>query len=503
MRRFVPFVLSVVLLALAAPASGQDAAVPSVAVPRATCGPGSHPESDTQGRVSEEEAAAGGFDCNLTELSHFGNSGGYKVHRYIDAQHHECAFYDSTLLFPTGVPAAGADGPGVYVLDMTDPAKPVKTDNLVTPAMLSPHESLYLNQKRGLLVADMGYPTFNPGFVDIYDVSQDCQHPTLLSSSPLGILGHESGFSPDGLTFWATSTGGQTITALDLTDPASPVPLWVGTDWSAHGVRVSKDGNRLYVADVGDGLHILDVSQIQARAANPEVTEISFLTWPELSIPQVPIPITVAGHPYLIEIDEFGNAGPVGAARVIDIADETKPKVVANIRLEVHQPEHRDGPQASDPGSDSALAGYTGHYCNVPQEDDPGIVACGMILSGLRVFDIRDPLHPKELAYWNHPIEPTIPGDAPSSYAMDAPAFVPERAEIWHADGNGGFSVLKVTNGVWPFAAADAGVPTAAPTPSGDILPATGPRRPLAAAGVVLLTLGLALASRRRSHLTE
>ena len=80
------------------------------------------------------------------------------------------------------------------------------------------------------------------------------------------------------MTFWATSTGGRTITALDLTDPSSPVPLWIGTEWSAHGVRVSKDGNRLYVADVGDGLHVLDVSEVQARVDNPTVTEVSFLT---------------------------------------------------------------------------------------------------------------------------------------------------------------------------------------------------------------------------------
>src|SRR5690349_23497605 len=41
------------------------------------------------------------------------------------------------------------------------------------------------------------------------------------------------------------------------------------------------------------------------------------------------------------------------------------------------------------------------------------ILACTFILSGLRVFDIRDPYHPKELAYYNAPIAP-----GGSSYAM-------------------------------------------------------------------------------------
>ena len=43
-------------------------------------------------------------------------------------------------------------------------------------------------------------PATAPGVVDVYDVSQDCRHPVLKSSTPLGVLGHESGFSPDGRT---------------------------------------------------------------------------------------------------------------------------------------------------------------------------------------------------------------------------------------------------------------------------------------------------------------
>lgn len=71
---------------------------------------------------------------------------------------------------------------------------------------------------------------------------------------------------------------------------------------------------------------------------------------------------------------------------------------------------------------------------------------------------------------------------------MDAPAFVPERGEIWHADGNGGFSVLRFTNGVWPFEAA--ATPADEPTPAPevvDILPATGSPIRLALTGAVLL----------------
>jgi hypothetical protein len=41
--------------------------------------------------------------------------------------------------------------------------------------------------------------------IDLYDISEDCRHPQLKSSTPTGILGHESGISPDGRTFYSAS----------------------------------------------------------------------------------------------------------------------------------------------------------------------------------------------------------------------------------------------------------------------------------------------------------
>ena len=87
---------------------------------------------------------------------------------------------------------------------------------------------------------------------------------------------------------------------------------------------------------------------------------------------------------------------------MIDIADERNPRVVSNLRLEVHQPENFPA-QADDNGAQNPVQGYAGHYCNVPTRVDPAIVACSMILSGLRVFDIRDPEQPREIAYFNAP----------------------------------------------------------------------------------------------------
>ena len=126
--------------------------------------------------------------------------------------------------------------------------------------------------------------------------------------------------------------------------------------YDSHGLSISADGNRAYVAGVDSGLIILDVSEIQARKPNPQVREIARLQWDSMSIPQNAIPVTIDGHPYVVEIDEFGTLDEVGAGRIIDIADETKPRVISNLRLEVHQPENFDQ-IGGDPRRGPAAAG--------------------------------------------------------------------------------------------------------------------------------------------------
>jgi hypothetical protein len=441
-----------------APAIAAQSGEPSLdPVPRAKCRDGSRPEPGIQGRVPA--GSEDGFACNITQLGREGAAGGYKVLRFKDKAGRECAYYDTTLLFPRNAQNLSNDPTGVAVLDMSDPAKPVRTATLVTPAMQTPHESLLLNEKRGLLAAVMGNPVVYPGIVDIYDLNEDCRNPALQSSLPVGVLGHESGWAPDGNTFYATSLATGNVTAVDVSDPRVPVPVWEGR-YNSHGLTISDDGNRAYVAG-NSGLIILDVSEVQAREPNPQVREVSRLTWDTLTIPQVAQPVTIDGRHYLVEIDEFSgtetttgpaaNGSKVGAARIIDIEDETKPRVVSNIRLQVHQPQNREE-IGGDPGADSSLQGYAGHYCTVPRRKDPGIVACSFIASGLRVFDIRDPERPKEIAYFVAPNERSASMGTPSNYAMSGPTFAPERGEIWYSDGNSGFYSLKVADGVWPFA---------------------------------------------------
>ncbi len=436
------------------------------ATPKAVCGPGSNPETGMQGRVSRADhdsgRAAQGYTCNTEVVGSYttpnaiGTVGGFKVERYVDKHGRECAYYDTTLLYPTNALDANA---GVNVLDMSDPTNPVLTTRLVTPAMLSPHESLVVSQQGGVLAAVLGNPAFYPGVVDVYDLAEDCRNPVLRSSALVGFLGHESGISPDGKTFFSASPGTPTLTAVDISQPLLPQVLWT-SNYTSHGLSISADGNRAYLASGNDhGVLILDISQIQSRQPDPQVREVSSISWDNQTIPQNAIPFTRDGKPFLLEIDEYSTNGAggsvafhgstVGAGRIIDISDETQPVVISDLRLEVHQPENRDE-IANDPGAQLPIQGYAGHYCNVPTRVDPDIAACSMIISGLRIFDIRDPYNPREVAYFNAPVNPRItPIFEASNWAMSSPSFVPERKEIWYSDGYSGLYVLRVTNDAW------------------------------------------------------
>src|SRR5215210_3883531 len=275
-------------VALAVPA--QEPGEPQVvAAPRAQCGPGSRPEPSIQGRVPRAEVdsgrAAKGYWCNLAAIGHIGNTGGFRVHRYVDKTGHECAYYDTALLFPTNALSLSGEPTGVAVLDMSDPRHPVRTETLLTPAMQTPHESLNISVRRGVLAAVMGNPAQYPGGVDVYDISGDCRHPQPMAAGfPATPFGHESGMAPDGMTFYPTSPGTSHMSAVDISNERLPRTL-VTSPYNTHGMSVSDDGRRGYLATLS-GLVIVDLSEVQGRERNPGSREISGLTWSNMTSPR-------------------------------------------------------------------------------------------------------------------------------------------------------------------------------------------------------------------------
>jgi hypothetical protein len=453
---------------------------PLVPVPRAVCGPGARQETGIQGRISRADHVSGlaaqGLRCNAVLVGQHtqekagqsgtivGSVGGYKVIRYVDQYGNECAFYDTSLLPPSNMADLNL---GVRVLDMNDPSHPALSTILASPAMSFPHESLILSQKRGLLMAVAGNlsQTVLPGEVDIYDLNATpglgCKAPLLLSSTPLGIWGHESGISPDGNTFYASSLSNETVTAVDISDPRVPKLIVHQQGVAAHGISISDDGKTAYVArgQNNNGFEVYDVSSIQNREPNPRMQFVSKLTWNQMSVPQMAMPFSWHGKPFVLESDEFLRNGTdrTGAARIIDISDPRNPFVISNLRLAVHMEENRIGGKLQDDPGTTANGNnpfdfaqdYTGHFCNVPTRVDPPIVACGMSISGLRVFNIQDPYHPREVAYFTAPVQPRAFPEG-SNWAYSQPTFAPERKEVWYSEAYTGFYAVRLTNGAWP-----------------------------------------------------
>ncbi len=187
---------------------------------------------------------------------------------------------------------------------------------------------------------------------------------------------------------------------------------------------------------------------------------MSRLTWQRVTIPQNSAPMVIHGHRYLLEFDEFAfrfdtvtAPDTVGAARIIDLSDETHPRVVSNLRLQVNNPEYR-AQADSDPGGiggNEQQTGYAAHYCAIPREVDPGIVACSFINSGLRIFNIQDPAHPREVAYFVSPPKASyVNGNKSSDTAMSKPDFDPAHLEVWYTDAASGFWVVHLDPSAWP-----------------------------------------------------
>jgi hypothetical protein len=454
--------------------SGNDEpAVFEGPVPRAVCGAGSQPETELQGQVPLEDRHSGrsqlGYSCNLELLSQYqGVGSGWQ-----NAWYGDCDYYDT---------AQNTIAPGVQVIDARDPLNPKATTRLTSPAMLGPWESLKVTEQRALLGAVAAYDAAGQGpvFFDVYDVSGDCANPRQTASVPMNIpVGHEGNWAEDGKTYFGSSTLEQTIAAIDVADPSLPLLVTI-LQMGTHGLSTSEDGNRLYLtgslAPGSNGLHVVDISQIQARAPLATGREIGSVTWTDGSAAQHTVPLSYRGRPFILFVDEGGEGsgfsltGPAGAARLIDISDETQPRIVSKLKLEIHMPDQAIAQQADTAGN--GLFGYQGHYCAVDRQADPTAVACGYFQSGIRVFDIRDPYQPREIAYFNPPAQvgknSQLPGSEhagglstaqPPNLTTDWCAsqvrFVRTAdggGQLWGACQDNGFMILRFTNGAWPFA---------------------------------------------------
>jgi hypothetical protein len=408
-------------------------------VPKATCGDGDAPEPGLQGIPTGNKA---GYRCNLKVASNT------SVPMWMSlAWYKDCAYVNGT--------------DGTTVLDVADPLHPKTTAHLTTAGMRNSHESMKAHQGRGLLAAY----AFLGTTVDIYDVSHDCRKPELASSIDIpGGNGHAGNFSADGTFYYASPNpliG--TMRAVDIADPKSPFVVRADfPGFLTHDLSTNADGTRGYFMQLappgglptgaltgggGGGMTILDLSEIQKRKAHPKVSIISETSWQESQTGQYSEPVFYHGKPFLLVTDELGNRGLLGLGacgtktatfsfpRLWDISDEKHPKEVSRLMLEAEDPDHCKEALAAGP----LLFGFGSHYCSVDRTNDPRLAVCSFWEAGIRVFDIRNPWQPKEIAYFN-------PGGGDMAPGLSR--ILPDKRQIWVALMFSGFYVLDFSNSV-------------------------------------------------------
>ena len=222
-------------------------------------------------------------------------------------------------------------------------------------------------------------------------------------------------------------------------------------------------------------LVVLDVSDIQFRRPNQQIRIVSRLFWNDQGQAEQMLPFVSRGRSYLISTDESGGqagvgrlaaacargASPYGYSSIIDITDETKPRIVSKIMLEVHDPKNCTKFLSEPPEVGGGPLDYSTERCALDRPVNPTMAACGSRGTGTRVFDMRDPLHPAEIAYWKGPAprKAFLPGSG--SWSPDADRTVEKQAglarfvkapsadgkgrelHLWIVGDAGGFQVLR------------------------------------------------------------
>jgi len=484
-RRRIWLLVTVLVVGLAVPGiasnlAGSTAPTGALHTPE-PCSPGDRPETGLQGEVPLSDQLDGrsrqGYTCNLRHVA----SNDIRGHG-ADTQmtwYRDCA-YQAT-------PGSNGQPDGVAVLDMRHPAHPRVVEVLREKdwqgrggPVLGIHEGLNASQRRGVLVVPIGT------MISVYDLKADCRHPQLRSDYDFGYPGdpvktssytdfgiHSGKLSPDGTLYYATDIGnglfsftGPCLTIIDIRRLAHPrlVGHW-DPDFPCHDLSLRPDGKRAYVgwyapvagqsiavvgaftpvvqpAHASSGLAIVDTSEAQAHMPHPHIRLISRITGGRQHTETF---THINGRSYVIAGEEAFCPG--GNGRIIDVTDERHPREVAELPLQINQPEGCAVTKTdTNPG---AILLYMTHYISVDDARDAHLAFITWYGSGLRVFDIHDPAHPREVAYYNPPV------GAGASAAHDSsttyPRYLAQTGQVWFGAGVTGLNVVELAPRLRPI----------------------------------------------------
>jgi hypothetical protein len=340
----------------------------------------------------------------------------------------------------------GTTGAGTSILDVSAPARP----RLVAQWDAPPHTHTHKVQLGdGLLLTNHeGFPLRPPG-------------PRGPHSAGLAVYSLDDPFAPEQVGFW--ESGGKGVhrivweggryahmsatpagfddriwVVVDMVDPANPVPVakwWWPGQWREGGEEPTWPQGERYAAH-----HALvegDVAYLGYDDANLVVLDVSDMTAPRQlahlhwggGATHTCMPLPERG--LVVVTDEQQKDGPHAPERrmhVVDVSHPAAPRYLAAF-------------PAPDPSFDELpmrFGPHAFHENRVGSYRSADIVFATYFSAGVRVYDVRDPQQPVEVAHW---VPEPPPGQAvPQSNDL----FVDAGGLVWVTDRvSGGVAVLE------------------------------------------------------------
>ena len=353
---------------------------------------------------------------------------------------------------------------GWSILDVTDPTAPELCTYVPGPEN---SWTIQIQVADGKMIAGLeriapgwggidGQP-FAEGFL-IFDVSEPTK-PREIGQFQTGSTGTHRNFY-DGGNFVHAAAGAPGMTGkiyriVDIADPAEPREVGrfalpeqaggatAGLKFSLHG-PAHIEGDRAYLPYGDGGGIILDVSDLSRPRM---ISQLAFRGITATQGIHTFLPLSRRKIAFINDeaIRENGDEN-LNMAGIIDVSNESQPRLISLFPLPEPPPESglknfyekggRFGPHNHH---------HPNHQACLEERDD--IAYLTYFSAGLRVYDIRDPRTPKEIAYFIPADPKTRIGIKPSKLvAQTEDVLVDRRGCIYITDKNQGIYILKLKN---------------------------------------------------------
>ncbi len=355
---------------------------------------------------------------------------------------------------------------GLSIVEVTDPARPRFVRFIDGPPNTW---TLQVQIAEGRMITSMeripagwgGDPNgpYDEGFV-IWDLA-DPENPRRLGQYKTGGSGTHRNYYDGGRYVHTTALPdgyqGHIYQIVDIADPSRPREVsrwWRKGQWVAGGEAGAPNGtllhggayvkgSRAYLPYSAGGFVILDISDVTKPRM---VSELPFSP-PFQSFIAVHTAVPLEGRPLVLVNSEAINERcdePLGYAGIVDVRDETKPRLISLFPL----PKPPTGMGVRNfcerPGR------FGPHNQHQPQHQsilwqDESIVFLTYFNAGLRAFDISDERFPKEVGYFiaPDPLERRGPLPETGLATQSEDVLVDARGNLFVSDKNHGVYVLR------------------------------------------------------------